>query len=63
MTKLNVALQTNEIQVESVFDLVRCVDLSRVVAWIREGVAIFRDAKICTDEDNNVITLGQAAAL
>lgn len=46
--------------VGSPLDFIKCLDLPRFLAWVKEGIAIFNDAKICNDDDNNVITLGAA---
>jgi len=46
--------------VGGIVDLVKCLDVPRFVNWVREGIAIFNDAKICVDDDDNVITLGAA---
>lgn len=46
--------------VSGITDFVRCLDIPRFVNWVKEGIAIFNDAKICIDDDDNVITLGAA---
>jgi len=41
------------------FGFVKCLDVNRLVAWIREGVDIFKDARCI--EDGQEITLGEVA--
>lgn len=41
------------------FGFVKCLDVNRFVAWVKEGVAIFNDAR-CV-EDGEEITLGEVA--
>ena len=38
-------------------DFIRCLDIPRFVNWIKEGIAIINDAKVCPDEGR----LGAAA--
>lgn len=41
------------------FGFVKCLDVNRLVAWVKEGVDIFKDAR-CV-EDGQEITLGEVA--
>ena len=36
--------------VTSILDFVRCLDIPRFVNWVREGIAILNDAKLCPDD-------------